>query len=420
MTKRKYIIHGWLYMLLLQWIIGWVWFFIVYKNYDNLTKSESIKENYKPTVTINNNHFVANSNTGENIWGNNNSWEISYTGLIWTFQISYKKIWSSYSKKDISYREINLNPTVHDAIDILIQQASSITRDKKTVNYSIKEAQKDNFLQTINDLNFLTKYTKNSLLNNPTYNPRSKLDQALQDSNPKNIVQYLQWLESNFMKEFFSRNEKIWWDNTLLKSDKFAYIYNQLHVDNDNKYRDHINLAANIFNLNPNLIKACIFVEQLRAFYTFKWLFKSIAQTNTYLTIMSKQSFWIGGMKLETAEKLEQRLSINKPEIYQKYFSYDNKNNISQQRLERLMDSKTYYYQILYTAWVLYEYISGRQQAWYNLNNQPWLIATMYNIWYSAPHSNADIWWSFMNIEWEKYSFWWLSMLIYYYLEIYG
>jgi hypothetical protein len=84
------------------------------------------------------------------------------------------------------------------------------------------------------------------------------------------------------------------------------------------------------------------------------------------------------------------------------------------------MDGKTYYYQILYTAWVLYEYISGRQQAWYNLKNQPWLIATMYNIGYSEPHAHTDIWWSFMTIEWEKYSFWWLAMLIYYYLEIYG
>jgi hypothetical protein len=65
---------------------------------------------------------------------------------------------------------------------------------------------------------------------------------------------------------------------------------------------------------------------------------------------MSKQSFGIGGMKLETAEQLEQRLATNKPDIYQQYFSYNNPNNISQQRLARLMDGKTYYYQILYTA----------------------------------------------------------------------
>ena len=67
-----------------------------------------------------------------------------------------------------------------------------------------------------------------------------------------------------------TRDEKIGRNNSLLTSDKFAYVYNQLHVDTENKYKDHINLAAKVFSLNPNLIKACIFVEQLRAFYTFK------------------------------------------------------------------------------------------------------------------------------------------------------
>ncbi len=406
-------------MLLLQCIIGWVWFFVVYKNYDNITKSESIKENYKSTINLNT-HAVAATQTWNQESGTTFSWDISYTGLVWRLDIGHKKIWSSYQQKNISYRDINLNPTVHDALDILVQQSSSLTRDKRTANYIIKQAQQDKFLQTTNDLNFLTKYTNNSLLANPTYNPRSKLDQTLQNDNPAQIIQYLQWLESNFVKLFLTRNEKIWWDNALVTSDKFAYVYNQLHVDTDNKYRDHINLAANIFDLNPNIIKACIFVEQLRAFYTFKWLFKSIAQTNTYLTVMSKQSFGIGGMKLDTAEKLEQRLAANKPDLYAQYFAYDDPNNISQQRLARLTDGKTYYYQVLYTAWVLYEYISGRQQEWYNLKDKPWLIATMYNIGYSEPHANADIGWSFMNIEWEKYSFWWLAMLIYYYLEIYG
>jgi len=65
---------------------------------------------------------------------------------------------------------------------------------------------------------------------------------------------------------------------------------------------------------------------------------------------MSKQSFGIGGMKLQTAEQLEQRLATNKPEIYKTYFSYEDPKNISQQRLARLTDSQDYYYQILYTA----------------------------------------------------------------------
>jgi hypothetical protein len=78
---------------------------------------------------------------------------------------------------------------------------------------------------------------------------------------------------------------------------------------------------------------------------------------------MSKQSFGIGGMKLQTAEQLEQRLASNEPTLYQKYFSYENQNNISQQRLARLTDTKNYYYQILYSAGLLYEYSTERKKA---------------------------------------------------------
>lgn len=416
MERRKHIIRWWIYTILLQLFIWLVAFFILYRNYDNITKSESIKENYTTTVSV---HNSASINTWVTSW-DILSWDLIYSWIIWNITIWQKDIWSTYQKKLISYKDININPTVHDTLDIFINQSSSLTRDKNTASYIIKQSQKDNFLQIINDLNFLSKYSNNNTIINPSYNPRLKLDMALSNKEPNYIINYLKELESNFIKYFMTREEKKWWDNNLLKSEKFAYVYNQLHFDKENKYKDHINLAAKIFNLNPNLIKACIFVEQLRAFYTFKWLFKSIAQTNTYLTVMSKQSFGIGWIKLQTAEALEEWLMTHEPELYKKYFSYENQNNIYQQRLERLIDSKTYYYQILYTAWILYQYKTKRKIAWYNINNKPWLMATMYNIWYSEPHSDADIWGSFMNIEWDKYSFWWLAMLIYYYLEIYG
>lgn len=393
----------------------------MYDNYESLTKSESIQEHYKNTFTLQS-HNAAWSSWAITQSGNTQlSWDIIYTGLVGKIHIGTKNIWwSDYQKKTISYRDIAINPTVHDALDVLTQQSQSLSRDKRTASYSIIQAQKNNFLQTINDLNFLTKYTSNSSLTNPTYNPRANLDSVINNDDSQILINYFTSLESKFIKLFMTREEKIGRNNWLLTSDKFAYVYNQLHIDEANKYRDHINLAANIFNLNPNLIKACIFVEQLRAFYTFKWLFKSVAQTNTYLTIMSKQSFGIGGMKLQTAEQLEQRLASNEPTLYQKYFAYEDQNNISQQRLARLSDSKTYYYQVLYSAGLLYEYSTARRKAGYSITNQPGLMATMYNIWYSEPHANADIGWSFMNIEGEKYSFGGLAMLIYYYLEIYG
>ena len=421
MERKKHMIRWWLYMILLQWCIGLLGFFVLYDNYESLTKSESIQEHYKDTFSLQW-HNSAWS-TWNNVWSDNNqlSWDIIYTGLVGKIHIGTKNIWwSDYQKKTISYKDIAINPTVHDALDVLTKQSQSLSRDKRTTSYTIRQAQYNNFLQTINDLNFLTKYTNNSSLTNPTYNPRANLDSVINNDDSQILINYFTSLESKFIKLFMTREEKIGRNNWLLTSDKFAYVYNQLHIDEANKYKDHIDLAAKIFNLNPNLIKACIFVEQLRAFYTFKWLFKSVAQTNSYLTIMSKQSFGIGGMKLQTAEQLEQRLATNEPTIYQKYFSYENPNNISQQRLTRFTDTKNYYYQILYSAGLLYRYNTERKKAGYNISSQPGLIATMYNIWYSEPHANADIGWSFMNIEWDKYSFWWLAMLIYYYLEIYG
>ena len=422
MDNTRYIIRWWIYMLLLQWIIGWVWFLMLYKNYDNITKSESIRERYTPTIKLQNRHTAAPINNSTNSsWVNNWwTWDNIYSGIIGNITIGEKDIWSPYERKFISYRDISINPFIHDALRIFLQQPSSFTRDQQTIIYTLQQAKRDNIVQTLNDLNFLSKYTSNTTITNPITNPREQLDQAMKNADQSYIISYLQSLESAFINLLNTKDKKLWRDNAFFKSDKFAYVYNQLYVDTPNKYKKYINSAANIFNLNPNLITACIFVEQLRAFYTFKWLFKSIAQTNTYLTVMSKQSFGIGGMKLQTAEQLEQRLATNKPEIYKTYFSYEDPKNISQQRLARLTDSQDYYYQILYTAWILYRYSTERDRAGYTISNNPWVMATMYNIWYSEPHSNPDIWWSFMKIESEKYSFWWLAMLIYYYLEIYG
>lgn len=403
-------------MILIQAIIGSILFFVVYKNYDQITKSESIEENYAQTFNLNAHNSAPQEktpNTGEE--------NMTYTGILGTIFIGHKDIGGSdYQKKTMSYREVKINPIVHDAVEIMMRQSPTLSRDKKTATYTIKQAQYNNFMQVINDLNFLTKYTNNSTLNNPTYNPREQLDTTLHHADDKTLIEYMQNKETQFNSIYLTREEKKGRNNNLISSEKFAYVYNQLHVDTEKKYKDHIILASQIFNLNPNIIKSCIFVEQLRAFYTFKWLFKSVAQTNTYLTVMSKQSFWVGGMKLETAAQFEDRLQTNNNELYQKYFAYPNQTNIWQQRLARLIDTKNYYYQVMYSAGILYQYSTERKNAGYNINNKPGLLATMYNIGYSTPHDNADIWWSFMNIEGDKYSFGGLAMLVYYYLEIYG
>lgn len=413
-------IRWWIYLLVRQIIIGTIGGFFLYHNYDKITRSSSIKEQYSQTFTIKEQTHASAPLSWEIQTANNRGKNLSYTGIMGNVMLGSKNLWTSYHKKEVHYKDITIYPEIHDIVDLIIQQHTSLSWwDDKTILYILQQQERQNITQKINDLNFLSKYTHYTPFPSTSTQSREKLDTILQQQDWEKIISYLEHQEDKF-KTIINNRTSQRWSNWLLNAEKFAYVYNQLHIDQAKRYSEHISTAAKIFKLEPNLIKACIMVEQLRAFYTFKGLFKNVAKTNTYLTIMSKQSFGIGGIKLHTAEQFEQRLQQHNAGLYNTYFAYSNTKSINQQRLARLTDSKDYYYQVLYSAGILYRYITERKESGYDIDHQPWLVATMYNIGYSKPHNNADIWGAFMTIEWERYSFGWLAMLLYYYLEIYN
>lgn len=414
-------IRWWMYVIMVQILLWTIAFFWLYHNYEALTKSSSIKEHYNQTFSLSS-RISKNHNSANSLWsGILMSWAQIPQTYSWIFGIveqGKRDIWWIYNT--IAYKRIQINIETHDSILYVVSALQNKIIDTTIARYLISLNNDRTILeQTINDLNFLSKYTKTLIITKPEKDLREKLNILISENDLTNLINYLKNLEEKIQNIHNDTNINKR-SNKLLSSNQFAYVYNQIHVDENNRYRKNIKLAAEIFNLNQNIIKACIVVEQLRAFYTFKWLFKSVSQSNKYLTVMSKQSFGIGGMKLATAENLEKRLQYYKPELYQKYFAYPEGSNIHQQRMARLTDSKEYYYQVLYTAGVLYQYSTDRSKAGYEIKNQPWIIATMYNIGYSDPHPNADIGWSFMKIEWDTYSFGGLAMLVYYYLEIFG
>lgn len=349
----------------------------------------------------------------------NNLQPRNYSGALGSIEFGERSIGTPYQKTDIDYSTIRININLHDTAIYTLSAFKQWLIGWSVARYLFQHGNDiTQFEQIINDLNFLTKYTKTSPITSPASSIRNKLDTLLHQDDHKELISYFTVLEESIQQVLHTAVSPAR-SNSLLSSEQFAYVYNQIHIDKKQQYNKHIQSAAKLFNLNPNLIKACIMVEQLRAFYTFKWLFKQIAKTNTYLTIMTKQSFGIGGMKLATAEQLENRIAKNNPEIYNQYFAYTNPNNINQQRLQRLTDSENYYYQIFYSAGLLYRYNQERTQQWYHIHDNPWLLATMYNIGYSDPHPNADIGGAFFTMEWDRYSFGGLAMLIYYYLEIF-
>lgn len=424
MNKHHHMIRWWLYVILLQIIGGAIGFFVIYHNYQSITKSASIKEHYSKTFSFWSHKKTAVHTSAPEV--NLLSWSISpqlYSWMFWFIEYWERTIWTDYNNRNIRYESIKINTELHDSAIYVIWAFKKELIDSTIANYLIRIWSNISiFEQSINDLNFLTKYTWLPIITSPEQNIRNQLDDILslkeKETKINKLIWHFSWLEEE-TKSILSSNKKTPWTNNLLVSEKFAYIYNMIHVDKNIMYKKHITNASEIFWIKPNTIKACIIVEQLRAFYTFKGLFKNISQTNKYLTVMSQQSFGIGWIKLTTAEKLEQWLQQAEPDLYKNYFAYTNANNINQQRMARLTDTKNYYYQILYTAWILYWYQSERAKAWYDISYNPWILATMYNIGYSKPHGAADIWGSSLKIEWETYSFWWLAMLVYYYLEIF-
>lgn len=60
---------------------------------------------------------------------------------------------------------------------------------------------------------------------------------------------------------------------------------------------------------------------------------------------------------------------------------------------------------------------------WYSLENKPWIIITLYNMWNSdkkIPNDNPQIWGSVIDIEeWKQMLYWEIWYIIYYYLKYY-
>jgi hypothetical protein len=76
---------------------------------------------------------------------------------------------------------------------------------------------------------------------------------------------------------------------------------------------------------------------------------------------------------------------------------------------------------ILYTAWLIHNIQKKWELAWYPINDNPWIIITLYNMWNKKnPHPNPDIWGSSISVsEWNTYYFWELGFVMYEYLRYY-
>jgi hypothetical protein len=152
---------------------------------------------------------------------------------------------------------------------------------------------------------------------------------------------------------------------------------------------------------------------------TARWYAKTMIKDNNYLTTFSKFSYWIWWIKVETARKIIKDIKLYNNDLYEKYFK-DHENLEDEELIEILKDN---YKWTLYAWALIYNIKQIWDLEWYSLENKPWIIITLYNMWNSdkkIPNDNPQIWGSVIDIEeWKQMLYWEIWYIIYYYLKYY-
>lgn len=196
----------------------------------------------------------------------------------------------------------------------------------------------------------------------------------------------------------------------------FAYIREMLLIDAKDQYRSDINKVANLLWLDPDLIRAAIMSEQVRWFFTYKGAAEKVLGDSFGIMSMGQGSYGIGGIKVEAAQRAEQRLSQQYPAIFREQFGTLSSPATIQERLESHTD---YWQQVLYAGIILKKISLTRARAGYTIDDQPGVILTLYNIGDDkTPRTNPQVGGAEIELAGQTYSFGELGMKLYYRLKV--
>lgn len=406
---------GWAIVIIAQIIILIISGFYIHSNYLNLTKEKSKIEKL-PTKQIQLSGYDFTTNEIILTWNNSYyySWEF---GLV---DISYETSWLLYNHENKSYEKVQINRKNIMKYCILNKYLEDKTIDIFIYDY-FKNKEIQEFTIYLNNIINVNDYLKIPLNENKFDNKICglyEIDKLIKWKDYSNLVKKLKWIEKQISQNYNNPafSDKVI-DLDFFNTEEFIYLINTYIIDNNWLYKDNVEKVANILNIPKNLINAAILTEQVRWFFTNRWIIKDIIKTNKLIMVMSQFSYWIWWIKENAAIKTENYFSENHQWIYNEYLSWITNSNI---RIEKLTND--YFIQILYVWWLVKSILDKREKGWYNISSNIWVIITLYNYWNpdnKTPHSNPKIWWAVINLDWKEYSFWALGTIFYYYLEFY-
>lgn len=181
-----------------------------------------------------------------------------------------------------------------------------------------------------------------------------------------------------------------------------------------------IDSAGRVMDIEPRLIVSVLLGEQMRLFNSSREVYKSVMRPLKILSVESKFSLGVTGIKDFTAINAETYLKDSTSDFYpgRKYRNVLNfrTEDPTTERYNRLVDYRNHYYSYLYAAVILKQLKAQWAKKGYDISSRPEILATLFNVGYewSKPRPNPQVGGSHIDINGKTYTFGALAFEFYY------
>lgn len=186
-----------------------------------------------------------------------------------------------------------------------------------------------------------------------------------------------------------------------------------------------IDSVANLTDVEPRLIVAVLVGEQIRLFNSDREAYKKWIGPLKILSVESTFSLGVTGIKVATAQLIEQNLKDSTSVFYlggkYRHLLDFHTNSIEDERFNRLTSYKNHFYSYLYAALNIKQIKMQWERAGFPIDDRPEILATLYNIGFevSVPKSNPVVGGSTVMIHEKPYSFGSIAFEYYYSGELF-
>ncbi len=223
---------------------------------------------------------------------------------------------------------------------------------------------------------------------------------AIQNSTPLNKINVTPSESSAF--EWMNVDEWGYFKEALLKDKKL------------------IDSVAKLTDVDHRMIVAAVVGEQMRLFNSKRETFKNVIRPLKILSVESKFSLGVTGIKEFNAILVEKHLKDPTSEFYcgKKYENLLNfkTTDPTTERVNRLVDYRNHFWSYMYAAIIIKQFESQWKRAGYDISNRPEILITLFNVGIanSHPNPNPKVGGSRVNVNGINYTFGSLGYEFYY------